>query len=65
MNGWIVERSEVGKPGDFSHLSDEELDAQLSQHLKARGVPDRYIRNFLQGPHWPTRSAPVARCRRR
>jgi hypothetical protein len=51
MNGWIVERSEVGKPGDFSHLSDEELDAQLSQHLKARGVPDRYIRNFLQGPH--------------
>ena len=51
MLGVFVERSEQGKPGDFSHLSDEELDAQLTRQLKAGGVPDRYIRNFLQGPH--------------
>jgi phage terminase small subunit len=49
--GMFIERTEQGKPGDFSHLSDEELDAQLTRQLKARGVPDRYIRNFLQGPH--------------
>lgn len=47
MNGWVVERQEVGKPGDFAHLSDEELDAQLKQRLKARGLNERQIRNFL------------------
>jgi hypothetical protein len=51
MLGVFIERSEQGKPGDFSHLSNEELDARLTEQLKARGVPDRYIRNFLQGPH--------------
>jgi hypothetical protein len=47
MNGWVIERQEVGKAGDFSHLSDEELDAQLTQQLKARGLNDKQIRNFL------------------
>jgi phage terminase small subunit len=47
MNGWVVDRSEVGKPGDFSHLSDEELDTQLTQRLKARGLTDQQIRGFL------------------
>jgi phage terminase small subunit len=51
MNGWVVERQEVGKPGDFAHLSDEELDAQISQRLKARGLTDRQIRNFLLVTH--------------
>jgi phage terminase small subunit len=45
--GMFVDRVEQGKPGDFAHLSDEELDAQMTQRLKARGIPDRYIRNFL------------------
>jgi hypothetical protein len=35
--GMFIERSEQGKPGDFSHLSDEERDAQLSQGAR----PDR------------------------
>jgi hypothetical protein len=47
MNGWVIERQELGKPGDFAHLSDEELDAQISQRLKARGISDRQVRNFL------------------
>jgi hypothetical protein len=51
MNGWVIERQKVGKAGDFSHLSDEELDAQLTQHLKARGLTDNQIRGFLVGPH--------------
>jgi phage terminase small subunit len=45
--GMFLERVEEGKPGDFAHLSDEELDAQISQRLKARGISDRQIRNFL------------------
>jgi phage terminase small subunit len=49
--GIFIERREEGKPGDFAHLSDEELDAQLSQHLRARGLTDRQIRNFLLAPH--------------
>jgi phage terminase small subunit len=45
--GMFIERTEQGKPGDFSHLSDEELDAQLTQRLKARGLTDQQIRSFL------------------
>jgi phage terminase small subunit len=45
--GMFVERHEQGKPGDFAHLSDEELDAQLTQRLKARGLTDKQIRGFL------------------
>jgi hypothetical protein len=45
--GMFLERVETGKPGDFAHLSDEELDAQISQRLKARGISDRQVRNFL------------------
>jgi hypothetical protein len=51
MNGWVIDRQEVGKPGDFAHLSDEELDAQITQRLKARGLNDRQVRNFLLVPH--------------
>jgi phage terminase small subunit len=55
--GVFIERSEQGKPGDFAHLSDEELDAQLTQRLKARGLTDKQIRGFLVGPHpLPTNS---------
>ena len=45
--GLFVDRVEQGKPGDFAHLSDEELDAQISSRLKARGLNDRQVRNFL------------------
>ena len=45
--GMFLERIEQGRPGDFAHLSDEELDAQMKQRLKARGLNDRQIRNFL------------------
>ena len=49
--GIFVERSEQGKPGDFAHFSDEELDAQLIQRLKAKGMNDRQIRSFLLAAH--------------
>jgi hypothetical protein len=47
MCGWVIDRLEQGKPGDFAHLSDEELDAQISQRLRAGGLNDRQIINFL------------------
>ena len=47
MNGWVIDRQEVGKPGDFSHLSDDELDAQISRRLREKGFNDRQVRNFL------------------
>jgi hypothetical protein len=47
MNGWVLERSEVGKPGDFEHLSDEELDARLTEKLRERGMTDEQIKRFL------------------
>lgn len=49
--GVFIERSEQGKPGDFAHLSDDELDAKLSHHMRTRGLTDRQIRNFLLAPH--------------
>jgi hypothetical protein len=49
--GVFIERREQGKPGDFAHLSDDELDAAISSRLKARGLSDRQVRNFLLGPH--------------
>lgn len=45
--GMFLERVETGKPGDFAHLSDDELDAAITTRLKARGLNDRQIRNFL------------------
>ncbi len=43
--GIIVERKEVGKPGDFSNLSDEELDSVLAQTLQAVTQPEPAKRN--------------------
>jgi phage terminase small subunit len=45
--GMFIDRQEQGKPGDFAHLSDEELDAQLVQRLKAKGMSERQIRTFF------------------
>jgi hypothetical protein len=45
--GIFIERHEQGAPGDFSHLSDAELDAQLMAHLKARGLSEQLIRTHF------------------
>jgi hypothetical protein len=43
----FIERTEQGKPGGFSHLSDEELDAQPTEKLRERGMTDGQIKRFL------------------
>jgi hypothetical protein len=44
LNGLIMERQEVGRPGDFSRMSDEELDAFITAGLNsyvAYSVPEK------------------------
>jgi hypothetical protein len=38
--GMFVDKVEVGQPGDFARLSDEELGARLDADLAALGVPE-------------------------
>lgn len=35
MQGWIIERSENGKPGDFSRMDDKELEQFIANHKAA------------------------------
>jgi hypothetical protein len=60
MNGWVLERSEVGKPGDFSQLPDEELDAQLSEKLRQKGMTEEQIKRFLERPGKALPQGPTA-----
>jgi phage terminase small subunit len=31
MFGWIIDRSEVGRPGEFANLTDEQLDEKIDR----------------------------------
>lgn len=46
--GMFIERREQGGPGDFAHLSDAELDAQLMARLKERGLSEQQIQTYFQ-----------------
>lgn len=39
LRGLLIERKEVGKPGEFSDLTDKELDEELAR-VEARGPID-------------------------
>lgn len=39
MKGGFIDRHEVGGPGDFSRLADDELDAKLIETAKELGLP--------------------------
>jgi len=46
--GMFISRHEVGGPGDFARLTEEELNAQLSQTLQAFGVPEQMVTKLIQ-----------------
>jgi phage terminase small subunit len=46
--GMFIHREEVGQPGDFSHLSSEELEQRIVDILIARGVPEKYARGIFE-----------------
>src|SRR5947207_979145 len=48
MFGWVIDKSEIANPGDFAHLTDEEVDAVLMAELRARGLSERQARALLE-----------------
>jgi phage terminase small subunit len=47
MFGWIIDRSEVGRPGEFANLTDEQLHDALVQQMVARGMDEGQARALL------------------
>jgi hypothetical protein len=38
LEGWVIERSETGKPGDFDRMTDDELDGFIQTRTRGIGV---------------------------
>jgi phage terminase small subunit len=47
MFGWIIDRSEVGRPGEFANLSDAQLDEKIMEHLVELGMSEQQARALL------------------
>lgn len=47
MFGWIIDRSEVGRPGEFANLTDEQLDEKIIEYLTTLGMDERQARALL------------------
>ena len=45
IKGMLVNRHEVGDPGKFARMSDDELEATLKAHAKALGLPEDAIKH--------------------
>ena len=43
-----VQRHEVGQPGDFARMSDEELDGALAEQARALGLPEEAVGRLLE-----------------
>jgi hypothetical protein len=49
MGGFLIEKVEVGQPGDFARMTNEELDGELIEIGKAIGLPEEAIKLVLLG----------------
>jgi hypothetical protein len=49
MGGFIVQRHELGQPGDFSRLTDEELDAKIIEVGEAIGISGPALQKAIAG----------------
>ena len=47
FKGMRLTRHEVGGPGDFARMTDEELDASLAETARALGFPEAVVTQFL------------------
>jgi len=47
IKGMLVHRHEVGDPGEFSRMTDEELDRSLERHARAVGLSDSTINEII------------------
>jgi phage terminase small subunit len=48
--GMFIDRSEQGKPGEFSDLSDEELERRIRDDLVRAGIPEDIADAFVRAP---------------
>jgi hypothetical protein len=49
MGGYLVQRHEFGQPGDFSRLTDEELDAKMIEVGEAIGISGPALQKAIAG----------------
>jgi hypothetical protein len=47
IGGLVVQRHEIGAPGDFQRMSDEELSDSLAAQAEALGIPEDAIAGLL------------------
>ncbi len=45
--GMFIDRHEIGQPGEFARMTDEELDAALTEQARALGLPAKAIEHLL------------------
>jgi hypothetical protein len=50
IKGMLVHRHEVGEPGEFARMTDDELDTCLRAQGRALGLPEDVIEKMLRGP---------------
>jgi hypothetical protein len=50
MGGHLIERHEIGSPGDFARLTDDELDLKLIEVGEAIGISGPELQRALAGP---------------
>jgi hypothetical protein len=47
VSGLVVERHEIGDPGEFARMTDAELDASLRKDASALGLPENAIEQLI------------------
>jgi phage terminase small subunit len=47
ISGLIIERHEIGDPGEFRRMTDAELDASLQKQASALGLPENAIEQLI------------------
>jgi hypothetical protein len=47
MFGWIIDKSEVGRPGEFAGLTDAQLEQALVDQMVGRGMEVKQARALL------------------
>jgi hypothetical protein len=47
IKGMLVSRHEVGDPGEFSRMTDEELDLALGRQARALGLSDNTVNEII------------------
>lgn len=50
MRGLLIQKHEVGQPGDFQRMSDEELNESLMEQGEALGLPSQALEKLLALP---------------